>query len=54
MRCIFRTVSILPLANLIHGAWETGRKTLDPVWGIHDRFGQPGGDPSFGSRGMKV
>ncbi len=54
MRCIFRTVAILPLASLIHGTWEMERKTLERVWGIHNRFGQPGCDPSFGSRGMKV
>ena len=54
MKCIFRTVVIVSLASLIHGKWEIGRKTLDRVWGIHNRFGRPGCDPSFGSRGMKV
>jgi len=29
MRCIFRSVAILPLAGLIHLTWEIGRKTLD-------------------------
>ncbi len=54
MKCILRTVASVSLASLIHGTWEIGKKTLERVWGIHNRFGQPGCGPSFGSRGMKV
>jgi len=54
MRCIFHTVAILSPASLIHGTWEIGRKTWDRVWGIHNRFSQPGCDASIDSRGMKV
>jgi len=54
MKCTFRAVVMLSLASQIYGTWKIGRKTLDRIWGIHNRFGLPGCGAGFRSRGMKV